>query len=267
MPGCRSSATIRILQKKEDDSMKILVVEDEKDLLYLLRDNLMREGHTVTVAEDGLQAWEIVQNEEIELGIFDVMMPGMDGFQLLQKIRSQSDMPVIFLTARTDEIDRIYGLSLGADDYLIKPFSMAELKARVNIQNRHLQKGRIQAEALLKREEGAGEKSIKRREEKQQLICGELRLDLQEALLYKNKRAIPLLAKEFMLVRLFMEHPGCVYTKKQLYKLVWEDTYLYDDNTVMVHISRLRAKIEENPKEPEYLLTVRGIGYKMKKHE
>ncbi len=236
--------------------MKILVVEDEKDLLYLLRDNLMREGHTVTIAEDGLQAWKILNEQEIELGIFDVMMPGMDGFSLLQAIRNQSDMPVIFLTARTDEIDRIYGLSLGADDYLVKPFSMAELKARVNVQNRHLQKCKVQAQ---------NQEPI--REEKKQLICGDLTLDLQEAVLYKKGKVIPLLAKEFLLLQMFMEYPGRVYTKKQLYHNVWEDTYLYDDNTIMVHISRLRAKIETNPKEPEYLVTVRGVGYKIQKHD
>lgn len=235
--------------------MKILVVEDEKDLLYLLRDNLVREGHSVTIAEDGLQALEILSKEEMELGIFDVMMPGMDGFSLLQNIRNTSDMPVIFLTARTDEIDRIYGLSLGADDYLVKPFSMAELKARVNIQNRHLQKCKV-----------ATQQSKEDEKQSKQLVCGELTLDLNEAVLYKNQEVIPLLAKELSLLQLFMEHPGQVYTKKQLYRIIWEDTYLYDDNTVMVHISRLRSKIESNPKEPEYLVTVRGVGYKIQKH-
>ncbi|MBE5960542.1 MAG: response regulator transcription factor [Lachnospiraceae bacterium] len=235
--------------------MMILVVEDEKDLLYLLRDNLVREGHKVVTAENGLQALRILKELKIDLGIFDVMMPEMDGFHLLQIIRNESDMPVIFLTARTEEIDRIYGLSLGADDYLVKPFSMAELKARVNIQNRHLQKYRAQAENV-----------NEKKEESQQLACGELRMNLSEAVVFKKGKEIPLLAKEFMLLRLFMEHPGCVYTKKQLYRIVWEDDYLYDDNTIMVHISRLRAKIETNPKEPEYLVTVRGVGYKMQKH-
>lgn len=241
------------IKHKGKNSMKILVVEDEKDLLYLLRDNLVREGHDVTIAEDGLQAWNILKKQEMELGIFDVMMPGMDGFQLLQAIRNQGDMPVIFLTARTDEIDRIYGLSLGADDYLVKPFSMAELKARISVQNRHLQKYKtvtLQPETA----------------ELQTLSCGELKLNLNEAILYKNDTMIPLLAKELSLLQLFMEHPGQVYTKKQLYRIVWEDDYLYDDNTVMVHISRLRAKIETNPKEPEYLVTVRGVGYKIQKH-
>lgn len=235
--------------------MKILVVEDERDLLYLLRDNLVREGHEVTIAEDGKKAWDILKEQEMELGIFDVMMPGMDGFQLLQAIRNESDMPVIFLTARTDEIDRIYGLSLGADDYLVKPFSMAELKARVNIQQRHLQKYKTAALS-----------QVETKEQSQMLLCGELKLNLSEAVLYKNDTVIPLLAKELTLLQLFLEHPGQVYTKKQLYRMVWDDTYLYDDNTVMVHISRLRAKIETNPKEPEYLVTVRGIGYKIQKH-
>lgn len=249
------------IKVKENENMKILVVEDEKDLLYLLRDNLVREGHNVSIAEDGLQAFKILQEQKIELGIFDVMIPKMDGFQLLQALRNQSDMPVIFLTARTEEIDRIYGLSLGADDYLVKPFSMAELKARVNIQNRHLQKSKLQVQ-----KENTDQSTELELNEPEQLICGELNLNLREAVLYKNGEEIPLLAKEFLLLRLFMEHPGCVYTKKQLYRIVWEDTFLYDDNTVMVHISRLRAKIEANPKEPEYLVTVRGVGYKIQKH-
>ena len=235
--------------------MKILVAEDEKDLLYLIRDRLIREGHTVVTAQDGISAWNILKEESMELGIFDVMMPGMDGFQLLQKVREHSDMQVIFLTARTDEIDRLYGLSLGADDYLLKPFSMAELMARVQIQNRHLQKYKMMTETS-KTQENDTEK----------IVCGELELNLLEAVLYKNKKEIPLLAKEISILKILMEHPGCVYTKKQLYRMVWEDSFLNDDNTVMVHISRIRAKIEDNPKEPEYLVTVRGVGYKMQKH-
>jgi len=228
--------------------MRILIAEDEKDLLELLSDNLSREGHVVYTAKNGKIAWSIFESEVIELCILDVMMPIMDGFELVQKIREKRETPVIFLTARVDETDRVLGLSLGGDDYLVKPFSMAELKARVGVQMRHLQKqslsGAIHSGCNI-------------------LSCGELKLNLDEVVCYKNSKAIFLGAKEFLLLKLMMKNQGRVFTKKQLYNAIWEDTYLFDDNTIMVHMSRLRAKIEDDPKAPDYLITIRGIGYKL----
>lgn len=225
--------------------MKILIAEDEKDLLQLLKDNLIREGHSVFIAEDGEKAWEIFEHEPVELGIFDVMMPKMDGFQLLRKIREKSEIPVIFLTARGDEMDKVLGLSLGADDYLVKPFSMAELKARVQVQSKHLQK------------------RIAEQSHCQILSCGKLVLNVDEAVCYKSGKPILLGAKEFLLLKFFMENQERVLTKRQVYSAAWQEEYLFDDNTIMVHLSHLRSKIEENPKNPEYLITIRGIGYKL----
>lgn len=232
--------------------MQILIAEDEQDLRELLKDNLSREGHTIFTAANGEAAWDIFNQQDIKLCILDVMMPKMDGFALVQKLRSISEIPVIFLTARGDEADRVLGLSLGADDYLVKPFSMAELKARVQVQARHMQK----------------DKSDTFIESKQSILsCGELKLYLNEAVCYKNDTQIPLGAKEFILLRLFMENQGRVFTKKQLYHGAWQEEYLYDDNTVMVHLSRLRSKLEDDSKTPKYLVTIRGIGYKLNKLE
>ena len=229
--------------------MKILIAEDEKDLLELLEDNLSREGHDVYKAENGKVAWDIFEREKIELCIFDVMMPEINGLELVQKIREKSETPVIFLTARGDETDRILGLSLGGDDYLVKPFSMAELKARVKVQFRHIQNRGL----------GVEESQYKDKV----LSCGEINLNLDEAICYKNEQEIILSAKEFLLLKLFMENKGRVLTKKQIYNAVWEEEYFFDGNTVMVHLSRLRGKIEDDPKNPSYLVTIRGIGYKL----
>lgn len=229
--------------------MRVLIAEDEKDLLELLQDNLSREGHDVFIAENGKAAWDIFEREKIELCILDVMMPEMDGLQLVQKIREKSETPVIFLTARGDETDRVLGLSLCGDDYLVKPFSMAELKARVQVQVRHMQKRSARVDDL--------------HPCATVLSCGELNLHINEAVCYKNDQTILLSAKEFLLLKLFMENVGRVFTKKQLYNAVWQEAYLYDDNTVMVHLSRLRKKIEDDSKNPSCLITIRGIGYKL----
>lgn len=233
--------------------MKILIAEDEQDLRELLKDNLVREGHTVFTVQNGAAAWDIFNRQTVELCILDVMMPEMDGFELVKRLRAVSDVPVIFLTARDEEADRVLGLSLGGDDYLVKPFSMAELKARVQVQARHMQKGRI-ADTMQK-------------EKRRTLTCGELRLSLDEAVCYKNSVPISLGAKELVLLQFFMENQGRVFTKKQIYHAAWQEEYLYDDNTVMVHLSRLRSKLEANPKGPKYLITIRGVGYKFNKIE
>lgn len=174
--------------------MQILIAEDEHDLRELLKDNLLREGHTVFIAPNGEVAWHIVNHQDIDLCILDVMMPKIDGFTLVQKLRNISEIPVIFLTARGYEADRVRGLSLGGDDYLVKPFSMAELKARVQVQARHIQKGKLDTEF----------QNIKQ----SVITCGELKLNLDETLCYKNHIPIPLGAKEFLLLRLFMENQG-----------------------------------------------------------
>jgi DNA-binding response OmpR family regulator len=228
--------------------MNILIAEDEQDIRNLLQLQLEQEGYSVFAARDGIEAMEIMQDKTIELAIFDVMMPRLDGFNLLRKIRQTSNIPVMFLTARGDDMDKVLGLGIGADDYLVKPFSMAELVARVGAQ---LRRNR--------------EYSAQKQQTSSKLEYGSLCLDKDACCAYKNNRLVELNAKEYMLLKYFMENPERVFTKKQLYSAVWEEDLYYDDNTIMVHISHIRNKIEEDPRNPEYIITVRGIGYKFHK--
>lgn len=225
--------------------MNVLVAEDEKDIRNLLKIQLEENGYTVFTAADGLEALDIFKNNPLNLGIFDVMMPRLDGFNLLRKIRETSQMPVIFLTARGNEMDKVLGLGLGGDDYLVKPFSMAELIARVSAQ-------------LRRNYEYSETNQIK----KPHLNIGCLSLDEDGCCLYVDGTLVELSAKEYLILQFLMKNPDKVFTKKQLYRQVWEEDLYYDDNTIMVHISRLRNKLEADPRNPEYLKTIRGIGYK-----
>lgn len=225
--------------------MNVLVAEDEKDIRNLIKIHLEENGYTVFTAGDGLEALEVFNNNPISLGIFDVMMPRLDGFNLLRKIRESSQMPVIFLTARGDEMDKVLGLGLGADDYLVKPFGMAELLARVGAQ--------------LRRNYEYVENN---QTQKSQLKVGNLTLDEDGCCIYVDDALVELSAKEYLMLQFLMKNPDKVFTKKQIYRQVWEEDLYYDDNTIMVHISRLRNKIEADPRNPEYIKTIRGIGYK-----
>jgi Response regulators consisting of a CheY-like receiver domain and a winged-helix DNA-binding domain len=224
--------------------LNILIAEDEQDIRNLLKLNIEEEGYTVFAVKNGLEALKIVQSQNIDLAVLDVMMPLLDGFNLLRRIRENSTIPVIFLTARGDDMDKILGLGLGADDYLVKPFSMPELLARIAAQLRR------------SRQYSSGKSN-----ETSQISFGSLILDNDSCCVYKDGVPVELNAKEFKLLRYFMENPNKVFTKKQLYRQVWEDDF-YDDNTVMVHISHIRNKLEQDPKNPEYIRTIRGIGYK-----
>ncbi len=228
--------------------MNILIAEDEKDIRNLLRDNLEREGYLVFDTKDGIDALDVIKNETIDLAILDVMMPRLDGFNLLRKIREISTLPVIFLTARGEDMDKVLGLGLGADDYLVKPFSMSELIARVGAQLRRCQ-----------------QYTVKNQERLSQVVFKNLTLDKESCCIYKNDNMIELNAKEYKLLLYLMDNSGRVFTKKQLYSAVWEEDYYYDDNTIMVHISHIRNKIEDDPKNPEFIKTIRGIGYKFVK--
>ncbi|WP_167957583.1 response regulator transcription factor [Anaerosporobacter faecicola] len=234
--------------------MTILVAEDEEDIRNMIEEQLLMEGYAVKKAADGFEAWQILGKEQIDLALLDVMMPKLDGFSLLRKIRETSDMPVIFVTARGEEMDKVAGLSQGADDYLVKPFGMAELSARVAVQCRHLEKGNsIQQDKT----------TTVDKTEKNVLACGKLSLNTQTGVVTRGEELVSLNAKEYQLLQFFMENKGKVLTKRQIYQAVWQEEYLYDDNTIMVHLSRLRNKIETNPKTPEYLVTKKGIGYKL----
>lgn len=226
--------------------MTILIADDEADIRNLIKISLEENGYTVLAAQNGKEALEILMKQDVHLAILDVMMPVMDGFNLLRKIREHSTVPVIFLTARTDDMDKVLGLGLGADDYLAKPFSIAELIARVGAQLRRSN------EYLPSKE-----KSIT------SITYGSLSIDKEKCCAFKDGKPIELGAKEYKLLLHFMENPERVFTKRQLYHAVWDEEYYYDDNTVMVHISRIRNRIETTPQKPEYLKTIRGIGYKL----
>ncbi len=232
--------------------MNILVAEDETDIRRLIRLHLEEKGHRIFEAKDGLEALELLGRLELNLAILDVMMPRLDGFNLLREVRKTSHIPVIFLTARNEEMDKVLGLGLGADDYLVKPFSQAELVARVEAQlrRRHVYDSP---------EETAVPEEI--------LEYRSLRLDLRECKLYTAGVPVPLLAKEYKMLAFLMRHPNRIFTKKQLYEQVWEDEYCYDDNTLMVTVSRLRNKIEPNAKNPEYIVLQRGLGYMFRREE
>lgn len=225
--------------------MNILVAEDEKDVRNLLKISLIQQGFNVICAKDGIEALDIIKKNKIDLGILDVMMPRLDGFNLLKKVRESSTFPVIFLTARGEEYDKVIGLGLGADDYLVKPFSMMELIARVNAQLRRATEYMNQNQSTSKT-----------------ITFGELTLDTNAYSICKNGKLLDLSTKEYLLLVHFMKHPNRVFTKKQLYREVWDDDYYFDDNTVMVHISHIRNKIESDAKNPSYIKTIRGIGYK-----
>ncbi len=223
--------------------MDILIAEDDKDLQNLIAFQLEKEGYTCETASDGLQALERAKAQPFHLAIFDVMMPYLDGFNLLRKLRETSNhTPVIFLTARGEDMDKVLGLGLGADDYIVKPFNMAELIARVG--------------AVLRRSHIYGSQNNSR------LDYGRLMLDTESCSLLLDGKLVELGAKEYKLIKVLMESPGRVFTKKQLYSAVWDEDIFFDDNTIMVHISRLRNKIEIYPNKPQYIKTIRGIGYK-----
>lgn len=226
--------------------MKILIADDEADIRNLIKISLEENGYTVLAAQNGKEALDLLLSEDIHLAILDIMMPVMDGFNLLRKIREYNTIPVIMLTARTDDMDKVLGLGLGADDYLSKPFSVSELIARVGAQLRRSN------EYLTLRDKSVTTVTYKN-----------LSIDKGKCCAFKDGEPIELGAKEYKLLLYFMENPERVFTKRQLYHAVWEEDYYYDDNTIMVHISRIRSRIEDDPQQPKYLKTIRGIGYKL----
>lgn len=226
------------------DIPNILVVEDDKEINNLICEALKKESYNIVQAFDGKEATE-KYNDTIQLIILDLMLPYVDGIEVLRVIREKSNLPVIILSAKEGETDRIIGLSMGADDYMVKPFSVRELTARVKAQ--------------LRRYINYNEK----KEESSVLQYNDLKLDTLNYKTYKAEEEINLTKKEFELLKLFLSNPNRVFTKANIFNSVWENEYLNDDNTVMVHIKRLRNKIESNPNDPKYIITVWGIGYKL----
>lgn len=225
--------------------MRILVVDDEKVIVKGIKFNLENEGYDVECAYDGTEALDVVRNVHIDLIILDLMMPNMDGLETCRRIREFSNVPVIMLTAKGEDTDKILGFEYGADDYLTKPFNILELKSRVR--------------AILRRASGAAAK-----EKNTRLIAGKIIVDTEQRTVYLDGEDINLTAKEFDLVEMLMRNAGRVYSRENLLNIVWGYEYPGDIRTVDVHVRRLREKLEENPAEPEHIMTKWGVGYYFK---
>ncbi len=231
---------------------KILVAEDDRDIAEFIKLYLENEGYEVILAGDGLLAYEATLKEKIDLAVVDIMLPKMNGYDLIKKIREGSNIPIVILSAKNLDSDKILGLDLGADDYLTKPFNPLELIARIKSNIRRYY-------SLGSRVEGGDGKAS------HILKVGDLTLDEEEVTLRKGDAVITITPTEYKMMVLFMKSPGKVFTKMQIYQAVSGGSYVNDDNTLMVHISNLRDKIEDNPREPKYIKNIRGIGYKIEK--
>ncbi len=229
---------------------KILIAEDDEDIVKLLKLYLENDGYNVISSNNGVDALEIIKNTKIDLAVLDIMMPRMDGYELTKKIREFSNLPVIILSAKDEVSDKILGLNIGADDYLTKPFNPLEIIARV--------KSNLRRFYDLNKEDGSLDDTGK-------LNLGPFELDMNTFKVTKSGEEIFLTPTEYKILSLLMKSPGRVYTKLQIYENINGEYYETDDNTIMVHISKLREKIEENPKNPQYIKTVRGVGYKIEK--
>lgn len=232
------------------DQARILVVDDDQEIAKAIEKLLTLEGYHVIKAYNGLEALDLLLNETIHLIILDVMMPKLDGLSTTLKIREKKNIPIVILSAKSEDSDKVLGLSMGADDYMTKPFSPHELIARVKSHlRRYMELGDI---GQINREDG--------------IIIGGLYLDLSAMQLSVDGEPVKLTAKEFKIIELLMTHAGVVFSADKIYERVWNETPYAVENTVMVHIRRIREKIEINPKEPKYLKVVWGIGYKIEKH-
>lgn len=227
----------------------VLVVEDEENLLQALRYNLVREGYQVSTAQDGERGLEVARSANPDLVILDVMLPRLDGFEVCRILRKESTVPILMLTAKDEEIDRVVGLELGADDYVAKPFSMRELMARVKAM---LRRSRMTPDPL-------GKEPFK------VLKSGDLEIDLTSHAAKLEDQALDLKPKEFDLLALLLSHPGRAFTREQILQQLWGYDYVGDTRTVDVHIRWLREKIEEDASHPQRIVTIRGVGYRFER--
>jgi len=224
---------------------KVLLMEDDPGINTLLAMQLKAEGYDVCQTYDGQEAIDKF-DDSFHLAILDIMVPIKDGYEVLEYIRTRSHIPIVFLTARNEDLDKMRALGLGADDYVTKPFSVVEVVYRVK--------------AHLRRYFQYTTQSTSESVTVQEITIDKIRCEVK----FKNQ-LISLNAKEYEMLLFFMEHPGQVFTKKQLYEKIWSDEYFGDDNTIMVHISRLREKLGDSPKNSKYIRTIKGLGYRLKK--
>ena len=231
------------------EKQRVLVVDDDREIVNAIAINLQNEGYAVLKAYDGLQALDIISSQSVHLIILDVMMPKLDGLSTMLKIRAEKNIPIIILSAKSEDTDKVLGLSMGADDYVTKPFNSMELMARVKSQ--------------LRRYLSLGDVNVQTRPNL--LKSGGLCFDLESHTLTVDGDLVKLTATETKIMELLMRSPGRIFPAEEIYERVWGETAYGVENTVMVHIRRIREKIEINPKEPEYLKVVWGIGYKIEK--
>lgn len=221
---------------------KLLVVDDEPQIVGLLQIYLEMQGYKVAGAYNGVQALELWQHNKFDMVLTDIMMPQVDGFDLVEKIRKESKVPILFLTAKTDLADRVKGLQIGADDYILKPFDPLEVVTRVSVHLRRCYGYDMDTHH-------------------KELVCGNLELSMKQCLLKKNGQNVELTALEYRMLKFFMENLGRVLTKNQIYEAAWEENQFPDDNSIMVAISKLRAKLQDG--QYHYIHTIRGLGYRM----
>ena len=228
---------------------RLLIAEDDEDIIGLLKLYLEKDGYEVVVATNGEEAFQKAMKNKISLAILDIMMPKMNGYELTKRLREVTQIPILILSAKNDDSEKILGLDLGADDYLTKPFNPLEVLARIR--------------SLLRRSYEFNAESME--QEGKVITIGEITLDESARTISKNGVEIPCTPTEYKMLALFMKKPGRVFTKAQIYECINGEYYQSDDNSLMVHIYRIREKIEEDSKNPTYIKTVRGLGYKFEK--
>lgn len=233
MGGCKVQSTI-------------LLVDDEKEIIDMLEIYLRNESFRLLRASDGLEALQLLQKEEVDLIVLDIMMPRMDGIEACLKIREQRNMPIIMLSAKSQDMDKIWGLSSGADDYMTKPFNPLELIARIKSQLRRYTK-----------------LNVPQARREHEIEVDELTINTLTREVKLQGRDIKLTPREFAILELLARNRGIVWSIEKLYETVWKEAYFDSDNTVMVHIRKIREKLEENPRKPKYIKTVWGVGYKV----
>lgn len=234
------------------DGKKILIVEDDEDISMVEEAYLKAAGFETRIVPDGEKVQELLEQESFDLMLLDLMLPGKSGYEVCKEVRDKVDIPILMVTARTESVDKIRGLGIGADDYIAKPFDPAELVARVNANLR-------QYDRMLKRnsEERAGES--------EEIKIGELRILVNSWKVYKGEQEIKFPNREFELLKFLAMNPNIVFSKEQLFEKIWGYDYMGDSATVMVHINRIREKIEDDSKNPKILETVWGAGYRLNK--
>ncbi len=229
---------------------RVLICDDDKDIVHAIELFLQSEGYEVLTAGNGKEALEVLEQEEVHLVLLDVMMPVMDGVTALAKIREMGNVPVIMLTAKSEDSDKILGLNLGADDYVTKPFNPVELMARVRSQlRRYMQLGGGHVEQT------------------DELVCGRIRLSDRTKEVFLDDEPVKLTRTEYDILKLLMENPGKVFTPAEVYEKVWKDTAFGSESTVAVHVRHLREKVEIDPSEPRYVKMIWGRGYYLEKKQ